>query len=104
MVAMGTEAELRRMFGRRQPAGGVLSGSSAGCSAAWLALLAAAGLTSAPLRHCAPFSLCPPPPTPQNTQVHLSSGQIARLIGRVFIEKSAVNLLSSVLDTPEYFW
>eukprot|EP00892_Ulva_mutabilis_P011771 jgi/Ulvmu1/8967/UM005_0058.1 len=30
--------------------------------------------------------------------------QIAQLIGTVFIHKSNVNLLSSVLDTPEYFW
>ena len=34
-------------------------------------------------------------------QVHISSKQIAKMIGKVFIEKSAVNLLSSVLDTPE---
>jgi uncharacterized Rmd1/YagE family protein len=25
-------------------------------------------------------------------------------MGRVFIQKSEVNLLSSVLDTPEFFW
>lgn len=24
--------------------------------------------------------------------------------GKVFIQKSAVNLLSTVLDTPEFFW
>ena len=29
---------------------------------------------------------------------------IAQLIGKVFIQKSAVNLLSTVLDTPEFFW
>jgi uncharacterized Rmd1/YagE family protein len=26
------------------------------------------------------------------------------LIGRVFLQRAAVNLLSTVLDTPEYFW
>ena len=30
--------------------------------------------------------------------------QMACLMGRVFIQKSEVNLLSSVLDTPEFFW
>lgn len=34
----------------------------------------------------------------------MSRKQIAQLIGRVFIQKSAVNLLSTVLDTPEFFW
>lgn len=29
---------------------------------------------------------------------------IAQLIGEVFIQKSEVNLLSTVLDTPEFFW
>ena len=37
-------------------------------------------------------------------EVGLSRKQIACLIGRVFIQKSAVNLLSTVLDTPEFFW
>lgn len=37
-------------------------------------------------------------------QVKLTRKQIAQLIGRVFIQKSAVNLLSTVLDTPEFFW
>jgi uncharacterized Rmd1/YagE family protein len=36
--------------------------------------------------------------------VGLTRKQIARMIGRVFIQKSAVNLLSTVLDTPEFFW
>lgn len=34
----------------------------------------------------------------------LSRKEIAKLIGQVFIQKSAVNLLSTVLDTPEFFW
>lgn len=34
----------------------------------------------------------------------MEPGTIAKLIGKVFIQKSAVNLLSSVLDTPEFFW
>lgn len=37
-------------------------------------------------------------------QVHISRNDIAKLIGKVFLQKSAVNLLSSVLDTPEFFW
>lgn len=37
-------------------------------------------------------------------QVDISSNSIAKLIGKLFILKSAVNLLSSVLDTPEFFW
>lgn len=32
--------------------------------------------------------------------IHLPHGLIGKLIGRVFIEKSAVNLLTPVLDTP----
>lgn len=30
--------------------------------------------------------------------------EITQLIGEVFIQKSEVNLLSTVLDTPEFFW
>lgn len=30
--------------------------------------------------------------------------EIAQRIGQVFLQRSAVNLLSSVLDTPEFFW
>jgi Uncharacterised ACR, YagE family COG1723 len=37
-------------------------------------------------------------------QVSRTRKQIAQLIGMVFIQKSNVNLLSTVLDTPEYFW
>lgn len=37
-------------------------------------------------------------------QVNRTRKEIAQLIGTVFIHKSNVNLLSSVLDTPEYFW
>jgi uncharacterized Rmd1/YagE family protein len=37
-------------------------------------------------------------------EVTISRKQIAQLMGRVFIQKSAVNLLSTVLDTPEFFW
>jgi hypothetical protein len=29
---------------------------------------------------------------------------VAQRIGQVFLQRSAVNLLSSVLDTPEFFW
>ena len=34
----------------------------------------------------------------------ISRKEIAKLIGRVFLQRAAVNLLSTVLDTPEYFW
>lgn len=37
-------------------------------------------------------------------EILLSKKEIAQLIGTVFIEKSRVNLLSTVLDTPEFFW
>ncbi|KAF8071355.1 RMD1 [Scenedesmus sp. PABB004] len=37
-------------------------------------------------------------------KVALASATIAKLMGKVFIQKAAVNLLSSVLDTPEFFW
>lgn len=36
--------------------------------------------------------------------VHISRKQVAQLIGKLFLQRSAVNLLSSVLDTPEFFW
>ena len=36
-------------------------------------------------------------------KVSITSKQIARLIGQVFLQRSAVNLLSSVMDTPEFF-
>ena len=34
----------------------------------------------------------------------LSRRYVAQMMGKVFIQKSTVNLLSTVLDTPEYFW
>lgn len=66
-----------------------------------------ARLPAAPLvPSLTPFLLPPSPPPPplQALQVGLTRKQIARMIGRVFIQKSAVNLLSTVLDTPEFFW
>ena len=36
--------------------------------------------------------------------VVLSRKAVAQLMGQVFLQKSAVNLLSSVLDTPDFFW
>ena len=30
--------------------------------------------------------------------------EVARLTGRVFLERNAVNLYSNILDTPEFFW
>lgn len=37
-------------------------------------------------------------------KVAISRKEIAKLIGRVFLQRAAVNLLGTVLDTPEYFW
>jgi len=36
--------------------------------------------------------------------VHISAKVVAQLIGQVFLQRSAVNLLSTVMDTPEWFW
>ncbi|KAG2432440.1 hypothetical protein HXX76_008786 [Chlamydomonas incerta] len=40
----------------------------------------------------------------EHGEVAISGHDIARLIGKVFLQKSAVNLLGSVLGTPEFFW
>uniref|UniRef100_A0A061R447 Duf155-domain-containing protein n=1 Tax=Tetraselmis sp. GSL018 TaxID=582737 RepID=A0A061R447_9CHLO len=37
-------------------------------------------------------------------EVHMKRKDINKLIGQVFLQKAAVNLLSTVLDTPEFFW
>jgi len=37
-------------------------------------------------------------------KVTMKRKEVAQLIGKVFIQKAAVNLLSTVLDTPEFFW
>ncbi|KAL6762162.1 hypothetical protein V8C86DRAFT_2521778 [Haematococcus lacustris] len=37
-------------------------------------------------------------------EVRMSRKQMAKLMGEVFIQKSEVNLLSPVLDTPDWFW
>jgi uncharacterized Rmd1/YagE family protein len=37
-------------------------------------------------------------------RIDMSRNEISKLIGVVFLEKCAVNLLSTVLDTPEFFW
>jgi uncharacterized Rmd1/YagE family protein len=37
-------------------------------------------------------------------KVGIERKEIARLIGQVFLQRSAVNLLSTVMSTPEYFW
>lgn len=37
-------------------------------------------------------------------EVHMSRTDVAMLMGKVFLQKSAVNLLNPVLDTPEFFW
>ena len=36
--------------------------------------------------------------------VTVSRMEVNMLCGKVFLQKTAVNLLDSVLDTPEYFW
>ncbi|PSC76072.1 Sporulation RMD1 [Micractinium conductrix] len=37
-------------------------------------------------------------------RVHISDKAVAQLMGQVFIEQAALNLLGSVLDTPDFFW
>ncbi|GAX82558.1 hypothetical protein CEUSTIGMA_g9984.t1 [Chlamydomonas eustigma] len=37
-------------------------------------------------------------------RVKASSKQVAQFIGKIFLQSSTLNLLSTVLDTPEYFW
>lgn len=37
-------------------------------------------------------------------KVAMTGKDIAMLSGRLFLQRSAVNLLSSVLDTPDFFW
>jgi hypothetical protein len=37
-------------------------------------------------------------------QVRISDKAVAKLMGQVFIEQAALNLLGSVLDTPDFFW
>lgn len=39
-----------------------------------------------------------------NGRCKLSVEEVARLTGRVFLERNAVNLYSNILDTPEFFW
>ncbi|PRW58417.1 Sporulation RMD1 [Chlorella sorokiniana] len=40
----------------------------------------------------------------QEGKVAVKSRAVAKLMGRVFIEQAALNLLGSVLDTPDFFW
>jgi uncharacterized Rmd1/YagE family protein len=37
-------------------------------------------------------------------RVHIGDKAVAKLMGQVFIEQAALNLLGSVLDTPDFFW
>jgi hypothetical protein len=37
-------------------------------------------------------------------RVRISDKAVAKLMGRVFMERAALNLLGSVLDTPDFFW
>ncbi|KAG1667234.1 hypothetical protein FOA52_009799 [Chlamydomonas sp. UWO 241] len=37
-------------------------------------------------------------------KVDISGEDLAKMTGRVFLQKSGLNLMSSVLDTPEFFW
>ena len=37
-------------------------------------------------------------------KVSLSKNEIRRKMGRLFIERSSINLQTDVLDTPEFFW
>lgn len=40
----------------------------------------------------------------QHGTVTVTAEEVAQRIGQVFIQRAAVNLLGSVLDTPEFFW
>lgn len=48
--------------------------------------------------HTRPLRPSPAPPG------RCSDTDIAKLMGRVFLEQSQLNLLGSVLDTPDFFW
>ena len=37
-------------------------------------------------------------------RARLAVNEVARLTGRVFLERNAVNLYSNILDTPDFFW
>ncbi len=37
-------------------------------------------------------------------RIPLSLKQIRKMMGRLFIERSSINLYSDILDTPEFFW
>ena len=36
--------------------------------------------------------------------VKMSRNSIAKAIGTLFVQTSAINLVSNVLDTPDFFW
>ncbi|MEK6733644.1 MAG: RMD1 family protein [Pseudomonadota bacterium] len=40
----------------------------------------------------------------KNGRIPLSGKQIAQKMGKLFIDRSSINLHSDILDTPEYFW
>ena len=40
----------------------------------------------------------------QRGRSKFSANEVARLTGRIFLERNAVNLYSNILDTPEFFW
>ena len=40
----------------------------------------------------------------QSGRSKFSENELARLTGRVFLERNAVNLYSNILDTPDFFW
>ncbi|GLC65501.1 sporulation protein rmd1 [Pleodorina starrii] len=40
----------------------------------------------------------------QHGRVSMSTKKLAQLIGKVFLQSSDLNLLSTVMDTPEFFW
>lgn len=42
--------------------------------------------------------------SPSQGKCKIPRTEINKLIGQVFIHRAAVNLLSTVLDTPEFFW
>lgn len=40
----------------------------------------------------------------KNGKITLSGKQIAQKMGKLFLERSSINLHSNMLDTPEFFW
>ncbi|MBT6206789.1 MAG: sporulation protein RMD1 [Francisellaceae bacterium] len=40
----------------------------------------------------------------KNGKIHLSAKEIRKIMGRIFIDRSSINLYIELLDTPNFFW